>query len=125
MATDVAARGLHIDDVELVIHYDLPSTDKAYVHRSGRTGRAGADGTVLSLVTDEDHGSLRSLQRALDMDEGIHEIELGHLHGGDTPQVRPFPSRGGQSGKPKGNGSRKGKNNQRRRNNHGGGSHRR
>ena len=51
VATDVAARGVHVDDVELVIHVDPPMEHKAYLHRSGRTARAGAEGTVVTLVT--------------------------------------------------------------------------
>ncbi|MBI5087840.1 MAG: DEAD/DEAH box helicase [Actinobacteria bacterium] len=50
VATDVAARGIHVDDVSLVVHYDLPDTAKDYQHRSGRTGRAGRDGTVVAFV---------------------------------------------------------------------------
>jgi superfamily II DNA/RNA helicase len=50
VATDVAARGIHVDDVDLVIHYDPPNDSKDYLHRSGRTARAGASGTVVSFV---------------------------------------------------------------------------
>jgi superfamily II DNA/RNA helicase len=50
VATDVAARGVHVDDVELVIHVDPPTEHKAYLHRSGRTARAGAEGAVVTLV---------------------------------------------------------------------------
>lgn len=53
VATDIAARGLHIDDVELVIHADPPLEHKTYLHRSGRTGRAGAVGTVVTLATED------------------------------------------------------------------------
>jgi superfamily II DNA/RNA helicase len=49
VATDVAARGIHVDDVDLVVHYDLPNDHKDYLHRSGRTARAGARGTVVSF----------------------------------------------------------------------------
>ena len=62
VATDVAARGIHVDDVDLVVHYDPPADHKDYLHRSGRTARAGASGTVLSLVTSDqvrDHQRLR------------------------------------------------------------------
>src|SRR5687768_13200346 len=52
VATDIAARGIHVDDVTLVIHADPPMEHKAYLHRSGRTARAGADGTVVTLMTD-------------------------------------------------------------------------
>jgi superfamily II DNA/RNA helicase len=51
VATDVAARGIHVDGVNCVVHLDPPATDKDYVHRSGRTGRAGAKGTVISFVS--------------------------------------------------------------------------
>ncbi len=53
VATDVAARGIHVDDVDLVVHYDPPADHKDYLHRSGRTARAGARGTVLSLLLPE------------------------------------------------------------------------
>ena len=53
VATDVAARGIHVDGVNCVVHLDPPATDKDYVHRSGRTGRAGAKGTVISFVARE------------------------------------------------------------------------
>jgi superfamily II DNA/RNA helicase len=53
VATDVAARGLHVDDIELVVHFDPPADHKDYLHRSGRTARAGADGIVLSLLLPE------------------------------------------------------------------------
>jgi superfamily II DNA/RNA helicase len=65
VATDVAARGIHVDAVGCVLHFDPPQDEKAYVHRSGRTGRAGAGGTVLSLVTDDTAGAVKALQRAL------------------------------------------------------------
>jgi superfamily II DNA/RNA helicase len=67
VATDVAARGIHVDDVACVVHFDPPADHKDYVHRSGRTGRAGATGTVVSLVTDEQVGQVRDLQRALEL----------------------------------------------------------
>jgi superfamily II DNA/RNA helicase len=53
VATDIAARGIHVDDVTLVVHADPPAEHKAYLHRSGRTARAGADGTVITLMTDD------------------------------------------------------------------------
>ena len=53
VATDVAARGIHVDDVDLVVHYDPPADHKDYLHRSGRTARAGAEGLVLSLLLPE------------------------------------------------------------------------
>lgn len=64
VATDVAARGIHVDDVALVIHADPPAEHKAYLHRSGRTARAGASGTVVTLMTDDQRRDVRSLTRA-------------------------------------------------------------
>ena len=63
VATDIAARGIHVDDVALVIHADPPVEHKAYLHRSGRTARAGAQGTVITLMTDEQQAEVRDLTR--------------------------------------------------------------
>ena len=76
VATNVAARGIHVDDVDTVLHYDLPATDKEYVHRSGRTGRAGRDGVVVSLVLEDQSSDLRSLQRTLEGLSGTDRIDL-------------------------------------------------
>ncbi len=64
VATDIAARGIHVDDVALVVHADPPTEHKAYLHRSGRTARAGAAGTVITLMTDEQVRDVRQLTRA-------------------------------------------------------------
>ncbi|WP_203338258.1 DEAD/DEAH box helicase [Nocardioides limicola] len=64
VATDVAARGIHVDDVALVVHADPPTEHKAYLHRSGRTARAGAEGTVVTLMTDDQVRDVRALTRA-------------------------------------------------------------
>jgi superfamily II DNA/RNA helicase len=63
VATDIAARGIHVDDVALVVHADPPSEHKAYLHRSGRTARAGAAGTVVTLMTDDQIADVRDLTR--------------------------------------------------------------
>ena len=67
VATDVAARGIHVDAVGCVIHFDAPADIKDYTHRSGRTGRAGAEGVVVSFVTEGEGHKSRALQRALGM----------------------------------------------------------
>jgi superfamily II DNA/RNA helicase len=64
VATDIAARGIHVDDVALVVHADPPSEHKAYLHRSGRTARAGNSGTVITLATREQIQDVRGLTRA-------------------------------------------------------------
>ncbi|MPY95939.1 MAG: DEAD/DEAH box helicase [Acidimicrobiia bacterium] len=65
VATDVAARGIHVDGVACVVHFDPPDEPKDYVHRSGRTGRAGATGTVVTLVTREARRDVLDTQRRL------------------------------------------------------------
>jgi superfamily II DNA/RNA helicase len=65
VATDVVARGIHVDDVPCVIHFDLPADVESYVHRSGRTGRVGNAGTVVTLVPHEQRAEVRTLQRQL------------------------------------------------------------
>ncbi|MFF5791873.1 DEAD/DEAH box helicase [Paeniglutamicibacter sp. NPDC012692] len=64
VATDVAARGVHVDGVELVVHIDPPAEHKAYLHRSGRTARAGSDGTVVTIATPDQQGDVKSLLKA-------------------------------------------------------------
>jgi superfamily II DNA/RNA helicase len=63
VATDIAARGIHVDDVALVIHADPPVEHKAYLHRSGRTARAGAAGKVVTISTDDQMHEVRNLTR--------------------------------------------------------------
>jgi superfamily II DNA/RNA helicase len=63
VATDIAARGIHVDDVGLVIHADPPAEHKAYVHRSGRTARGGAEGTVITVQTPAQATEVRTLMR--------------------------------------------------------------
>ena len=63
VATDIAARGIHVDDVGLVVHVDPPAEHKAYLHRSGRTARAGAEGIVVTLSTPDQLGDVRALTR--------------------------------------------------------------
>lgn len=67
VATDVAARGLHIDGVTHVINYDLPRNPKDYVHRIGRTGRAGEEGDAVSLLTQQDEPLLKGIEREIQM----------------------------------------------------------
>jgi superfamily II DNA/RNA helicase len=73
VATDVVARGIHVDDVPCVVHFDPPGDAESYVHRSGRTGRAGSTGTVVSLVTPEQRGEVRAMQRELGFSAKVTE----------------------------------------------------
>lgn len=84
VATDIAARGIHVDNVGVVVHYDPPATDKDYVHRSGRTGRAGTDGLVVTLVAPDKVGDVSKIQRALDLRQHIGSFALEELATGGT-----------------------------------------
>jgi superfamily II DNA/RNA helicase len=81
VATDVAARGIHIDLLPVVVHYDPPAQATDYLHRSGRTGRAGATGVVISLVGEDAIGQVKRLQRALGLPMSIESRE-------DAPAIR-------------------------------------
>jgi superfamily II DNA/RNA helicase len=74
VATDVAARGIHVDDVDVVVHYDPPEEQKSYVHRSGRTARAGNEGMVVTFVLWDQELEVERLQRRLGMREPIIEV---------------------------------------------------
>ncbi|SDT61198.1 Superfamily II DNA and RNA helicase [Pseudarthrobacter equi] len=74
VATDVAARGVHVDDVELVIHVDPPTEHKAYLHRSGRTARAGSDGTVVTLTLPEQQSDVKKLMKAAGVEVSFERV---------------------------------------------------
>ena len=82
IATDVAARGIHVDDVASVVHFDPPADSKDYLHRSGRTARAGAPGSVVSLVTGDQKRAVRRIQSDLDLRAPIEAPHLDDLHRG-------------------------------------------
>jgi superfamily II DNA/RNA helicase len=89
VATDIAARGIHVDDVALVVHADPPVEHKAYLHRSGRTARAGAKGTVITLMTDDQVRDVRTLTKAAGIKptttriDGVRHPVLGQLAPGE------------------------------------------
>lgn len=74
VATDVAARGIHVDDVDVVIHGDPPEDHKAYIHRSGRTARAGESGLVVTLALWNEELEVKRLQKRLGLDLPITEM---------------------------------------------------
>jgi superfamily II DNA/RNA helicase len=78
VATDIAARGIHVDDVEIVIHADPPVEHKAYLHRSGRTARAGADGVVVTLMTDDQVRDVRDLTRRAGVHATTTRVDATH-----------------------------------------------
>ncbi len=74
VATDVAARGVHVDDVELVIHVDPPTEHKAYLHRSGRTARAGSEGKVVTLTLPEQQNDVKKLMKAAGVEVNFERV---------------------------------------------------
>ncbi|MFN8035548.1 MAG: DEAD/DEAH box helicase [Acidimicrobiia bacterium] len=74
VATDVAARGIHVDGVDVVVHFDPPEDEKAYLHRSGRTARAGEKGVAVTLMLYNQENDVRVVQKRLRLDEPIVEI---------------------------------------------------
>jgi superfamily II DNA/RNA helicase len=87
VATDIAARGIHVDQVQLVVHYDLPAVHADYVHRSGRTGRAGHDGVVVAFVEPAQAKDAASLQRSLKLGAGCRPPDPTLLRRSGTPRV--------------------------------------
>ncbi|MGI9119803.1 MAG: DEAD/DEAH box helicase [Acidimicrobiales bacterium] len=108
VATDVAARGIHVDGIASVVHFDPPGDGKDYVHRSGRTGRAGAAGVVVTLVGGDQEADVKDMQRRLGLPIGLHPAELSSLSDerhaarpamrstSTSERSRPSPSRSSQ-----------------------------
>jgi superfamily II DNA/RNA helicase len=95
-ATDIAARGIHVDDVAIVVHVDPPAEHKAYLHRSGRTARAGAEGAVVTIATPDQAGEVRTLARQAGITPEVSAIKPGAreivaLTGPAAPYVEPAP----------------------------------
>ena len=97
VATDIAARGIHVDEIELVVHVDPPTEHKAYLHRSGRTARAGAGGDVVTVMLPGERSDVRTLARQA----GISPVEqrvapaspyTASLVGAVAPFVTPAPA---------------------------------
>jgi len=121
VATDIAARGIHVDDVALVIHADPPVEHKAYLHRSGRTARAGAEGVVVTLMTDDQVADVRDLTRKASIkptttrlrpgDPLLNELAPGARSFTAAPPAPSGASAGGstQGGRSSGGGSGRGR----------------
>jgi superfamily II DNA/RNA helicase len=98
VATDIAARGIHVDDIALVVHVDPPAEHKAFLHRSGRTARAGAEGVVVTVMTPDQAGDVRSLARAAGITPTVTNVDPSHpllaeLSGPSAPKVAARPHR--------------------------------
>jgi ATP-dependent RNA helicase RhlE len=92
VATDIAARGIDVDGVTHVINYDLPVTPESYVHRIGRTGRAGAEGIAISLCGSEERGLLRDIERL------TRQSIPSTQHSGGAGSAGPRPAQGQAQG---------------------------
>ena len=91
VATDIAARGIHIDEVALVVHFDPPVDHKAYLHRSGRTARAGAEGTVVTMMTNDQSAEVADLTRKAGIRPTITRVTPSHpLLKELAPGIRTF-----------------------------------
>jgi superfamily II DNA/RNA helicase len=111
VATDIAARGIHVDDVACVVNFDPADDEKAYVHRSGRTGRAGASGLVVSLVSSAQASDIKKLQSRLSLPRAIDRPEMADVASSSvaafrttrparTPRVADEPTRPNRSYSP-------------------------
>src|SRR5690606_17436762 len=74
VATNIAARGIHVDGIDIVVHHDIPEDTKTYLHRSGRTARAGANGMVVTLVEPTQRGAVNQLRREANVREAVVEM---------------------------------------------------
>jgi ATP-dependent RNA helicase RhlE len=98
VATDIAARGIDVDDLSHVINYELPNVPETYVHRIGRTGRAGASGIALSFCDAEERVYLKDIQKLIGQTLPVANDHPYHLH--FVPGVRTAPNVSSQSAKP-------------------------
>ncbi|MCL1616090.1 DEAD/DEAH box helicase [Bacteroides sp. ET71] len=112
VATDIVARGIDIDDIRLVINYDVPHDNEDYVHRIGRTARANNDGVALTFVNEQEQGKFHNIEKFLEKD--IYKIPLPEELG-PAPEYKPAERRksNGKSGRRNGG---RGNNKDRRRN---------
>lgn len=95
VATDIVARGIDIDDIQLVINYDVPRDEEDYVHRIGRTARAGRDGRAITLVSDKDQHHFRQIERFLEKD--VEKLEMP-AEVGEGPAYKPSAKRDDRKG---------------------------
>ncbi len=119
VATDVAARGIHVDDVSLVVHVDPPADPKDYLHRAGRTARAGDSGTVVTMVTPPEKGEVARLTRlagvrATSTEVAAGDAALNRITGARTPSGVPIveppqPAQQSRGGGRRSSGSRNGR----------------
>jgi ATP-dependent RNA helicase RhlE len=101
VATDVVSRGIDVDNISHVVNYDMPNTPEDYVHRIGRTARAGADGSAVSFLAIEELDRLTEIEQSLGTTIPCHDLE-GFAYGA---RVVPDPNRQVRAPKPAGGGN--------------------
>ena len=118
IATDIAARGIDVDGVSHVVNYDLPNIPESYVHRIGRTARAGAEGVAISFCDHEERAYLRDIERLIRMAIPVTDRRTGKppahpapqhaesRHGGRPHRGNRQRGHGGGNGRPNNNGHR-------------------
>ncbi|SMH57243.1 DEAD/DEAH box helicase [Azospirillum agricola] len=95
VATDIAARGIDVDGISHVINFDLPNEPESYVHRIGRTARAGTNGSAVSFCDHEEVGYLKDIEKTIrqpipaDHDHPYHAVEVAQIHASSKPPPRP------------------------------------
>jgi superfamily II DNA/RNA helicase len=119
VATDIAARGIHVDDITLVVHIDPPAEHKAYLHRSGRTARAGAAGVVVTVATHDQRRDVADLMRRAAITPTQHKVRAGDsaiadIAGPSAPRVvvpnaQPIPEERTGRGSGRGSGGARGR----------------
>ncbi|MFI5132190.1 MAG: helicase-related protein, partial [Chitinophagales bacterium] len=112
VATDIAARGIDIDDLTHVLNYDLPNIPETYVHRIGRTGRAGASGIAISFCSYEEKIFLRDIQKLINKNipvEKGHPFDVPLMHGMPQQAGTTASSSNSNSGRRPGGGKRYGR----------------
>ena len=117
VATDIVARGIDIDDIRLVINYDVPHDSEDYVHRIGRTARANNDGVAITFVSEKEQGGFKNIEKFLDRD--MYKIPVPEELG-EAPEYKPRAFDGGGRRGGHGNGRKPGGNKNGRNNSKGG-----
>jgi Superfamily II DNA and RNA helicases len=109
VATDVAARGIHVDGVDLVVHVDPPQEWKDYIHRSGRTARAGAKGVALSLLSSNETRAYAKMQTEFGNQVTPVKVRIKDAAvtaiatSGEVIEIKPEPVRSNSMRRPEGN----------------------
>ena len=98
VATDIAARGIDVDDVSHVINFELPNVPESYVHRIGRTARAGAEGAAISFCNGEERAYLRDIERTTRMTVPVMPLPKGFVPENEPLEAAPAKRPGGRSG---------------------------